>query len=121
MTWKTHGKTYMELLGALVMAGVVTYQQVALDGVTLGEWVMVVIALGGVVNVWGTANLSTWTAAKTLISAIFVVLNLVVGFLTDGALSSGEIMLLVIQFLSTLGVAGAPAVKQITERTVIAS
>lgn len=119
MSWRTHGKTWMELLGALVMAGVVTYQYVAAEGVTLSEWVMVVIAVAGVVNVWAAANISGFEKAKTLVSALFVVLNLLVGLLTDSKLSGDEIMLLVIQFLSTLGVAGAPAPKQVVERTVV--
>lgn len=121
MSWKTHGKTWAELLGALVMAGVVAYQHVSGDGVTLSEWVMVVIAVAGVVNVWAAANISGFEKAKLLVSGLFVVLNLLVGMLTDGALSGDEIMLLVIQFLSTLGVAGAPAPKQIVERTVVRS
>lgn len=120
MSWKVSGKAWMELLGALVMAGVVTYQEISADyNVSLGEWVMVVIAVFGVVNVWATANISGWGGAKLLISAVFVVLNLLVGMLTDGKLDNSEIMLLVIQFLSTLGVAGAPAPKQVVERTVI--
>lgn len=118
MSWKTHGKFIMELLGALVMAGIVTYQEVAADGVTMSEWVMVIIALGGVANVWAAANITGFDKAKTLVSALFVVLNLLVGFLTDGQLTGNEIMLLAVQFLSTLGVAGAPAPKQVVERVV---
>lgn len=121
MSWKTHGKLYMELLGALVMAGLVTYQEVVADGVTLSEWVMVVIALAGVANVWAAANITGFAAAKTLVSGIFVVLNLLVGFLTDSRLTGDEITLLVIQFLSTIGVAGAPSAKKVVERTVITS
>jgi hypothetical protein len=119
MSLKTHGKLLAELLGAAVMAGVVTYQQVVLDGVTMSEWIMVVIALAGVANVWAAANITGFEKAKLLVSALFVVLNLLVGFLTDSRLSGDEIMLLVIQFLSTLGVAGAPSVKSVVERKVI--
>jgi len=121
MSWKTHGKAIMELLGALVMAVIVAYQTVALDGVTWSEWIMVVIAAAGVINVWASANISGFDKAKLLVSAVFVVLNLLVGFLTDNHISGNEWMLLGIQFLSTLGVAGAPATKQITGQTVIAS
>lgn len=121
MSWKTHGKTIMELLGALVMAVIVAYQAVAGDGVTLSEWVLVVIAAAGVLNVWAAANITGFAHAKLLVSGVFVVLNLLVGFLTDSQLTGGEIMLLAVQFLSTLGVAGAPAVKSVTERTVIAA
>jgi hypothetical protein len=119
MSLRTHGKALAELAGAVVMAGVVTYQEVANGGVTVSEWVMVVIALFGVVNVWATANITGFARAKTLVSALFVILNLLVGFLTDGQLTGNEIMLLVIQFLSTLGVAGAPAPKQIVQGTVV--
>jgi hypothetical protein len=120
--WKTKGKFIMELLGALVMAGVVTYQHVSADlHVSMSEWVMVVIALFGAANVWAAANITGFDQAKLLVSALFVGLNLLVGFLTDGQLTGDEILLLVIQVLSTLGVAGAPAVKQVVERTVIKS
>lgn len=120
MSWKTHGKSLMELLGALVMAGIVTYQHVSDDyHVSMSEWVLVVIAVGGVACVWAAANITGFDKAKTLVSAIFVVLNLLVGFLTDGHLDSSEILLLAVQFLSTLGVAGAPAPKQVIQRTVI--
>jgi hypothetical protein len=119
MSWKTHGKTIMEGLGALAMAAIVAYRELAADGVTLSEWVMVVIAIFGVANVWLAANITGFDKAKTFVSALFVVLNLLVGFLTDSRLDGDEIMLLVIQFLSTLGVAGAPAVKQLVNRKVI--
>lgn len=121
MSLKTHGKFLAELLGALVMAGVVTYQEVAESGVTMSEWVMVVIALFGVVNVWAASNITGFSKAKTLVSALFVILNLLVGFLTDGALSGNEVMLLVIQGLSTLGVAGAKAPLQVVERQTVSS
>lgn len=118
--WRSNGKFIMELLGALVMAGVVTYQHVNADlHVSIGEWVMLVIALFGAINVWSAANISGWEKGKLVVSAVFVVLNLLVGFLTDNRLTSDEIMLLVIQFLSTLGVAGAPAVKHEVNRSVI--
>jgi hypothetical protein len=119
MSLKTHGKVLAELAGAVVMAGVVTYQQVVADGVTMSEWIMVVIALAGVVNVWAAANITGFAKAKLLVSAIFVVLNLLVGFLTDSRLTGDEIMLLAIQFLSTLGVAGAPSIKSVVERKVV--
>jgi hypothetical protein len=117
--WRTKGKFLMELLGALVMAGIVTYQEVAGNGVTLSEWVMVVIAIGGVANVWAAANITGFDKAKLLVSALFVVLNLLVGMLTDGRLNNEEILLLAVQFLSTLGVAGAPAPKHEINRTVL--
>lgn len=117
--WRMNGKFIMELLGALVMAGVVTYQHVNADlHVSMGEWVMVLIALFGAFNVWAAANITGWDKAKLVVSALFVVLNLLVGFLTDGHLTGDEIMLLVIQALSTLGVAGAPAPKHVVERVV---
>lgn len=118
MSWKTHGKTIMELLGAVVMAIIVTYQQVATDGVTWSEWVMVVIAAAGVLNVWSAANITGYDKAKLLVSAIFVVLNLLVGMLTDNRITGDEGLLLAVQFLSTLGVAGAPALKHVTTRAV---
>lgn len=119
MNWKTHGKAIMELLGAFVMAVIVTYQQVASNGVTMSEWVMVVIAAAGVINVWAAANITGFSKAKVLVSAIFVVLNLLVGFLTDGHMSNDEWILLAVQFLSTLGVAGAPATHNVIQGEVV--
>jgi hypothetical protein len=118
---RSNGKFVAELLGALVMAIIVTYQQVAADGVTLSEWVMVVIAAAGVANVWLAANLTSFAKAKLLVSALFVVLNLLVGMLTDSRLTGDEWLLLAVQFLSTLGVAGAPASKQVVQGTVVSS
>ena len=118
MSWKTHGKSLAALLGALIMAGVVSYQAMAANGATLSEWVTVVIAVFGAFVVWATANITGFDKAKTLVAAATVVLNLLVGFLTDDRLSGDEVMLLVIQALAALGVAGAPAPKQIVERTV---
>lgn len=119
MSWRTHGKTILELLGALVMAIIVTYQQVVSGGVTMSEWVMVAIAAFGVLNVWAAANITGFEKAKTLVSAFFVVLNLLVGFLTDSHLTNDEILLLAVQFLSTLGVAGAPAPTRIIQGSVV--
>lgn len=119
MSLKTYGKTIAELLGALVMAIIVTFQQVSGDGVTASEWVMVIIAAAGVANVWAAANITGFSSAKTIVSTLFVVLNLLVGFLTDSRLTGDEMMLLAIQALSTLGVAGAPAVKSVVERKVV--
>jgi hypothetical protein len=110
----------MELLGALVMGFIVAYQQVVGDGVTWSEWVMVVIAVAGVINVWAAANVTGFDKAKLLVSAVFVVLNLLVGILSDNQITGDEWMLLAVQFLSTLGVSGAPATRQVVERTVIA-
>lgn len=121
MSWKTHGKSLLALLGALVMAGVVAYQAIASDGATLSEWVTVTIAVFGAFVVWATANISGFEKAKTIVAAATVILNLLVGFLTDSHLSGDEIMLLVIQALSALGVAGAPASKQIVSRAVVSS
>jgi ABC-type branched-subunit amino acid transport system permease subunit len=110
MNWNTHGKSIMMGLGAVVMAAVTSYQAVAGNGVTLSEWVTVVIGVFGAVNVWAVANVPAFSKAKTLVAALFVVLNLLVGFLTDGRLTGDEITNLVIQALATLGVAAAPAV-----------
>lgn len=120
MSWKTHGKTIMELLGALVMTIIVAYQQVATDGVTWSEWIMVLIAAAGVLNVWAAANITGFSKAKLLVSAVFVVLNLLVGILTDSRITGDEWLLLAVQFLSTLGVAGAPAVKNVVSQVTVA-
>lgn len=114
---RKYGKFIAELGGALIMAFILTYQEFAGNGVTPGEWVLVIIALFGVINVWATANISGYGDYKLLVSAAFVVLNLLVGFLTDSRLSGDEIMVLIVQFLSTLGVAGAPAPKHEVART----
>jgi hypothetical protein len=113
MSWKTHGKTILAALGAVLMAAVVGYQAVADNGVTLSEWVTVSIAVFGAVTVWAAANVPSFSKAKTIVAALFVALNLLVGFLTDGHLTGSELTLLTIQVLAALGVAGAPAVSTI--------
>jgi FtsH-binding integral membrane protein len=115
--WKTYGKTYAQLLATLVMAGIVTYRQVAGDGVTASEWVMVIIALFGVFTVWGAANITGFEKAKTLMGAVALILNLLVSMIIGG-LTSDEMLLLVVQFLGALGVAGAKAPLQVVSRTV---
>lgn len=114
MSWKTHGKSILAALGAIVMAAVVGYQAVADNGVTLAEWITVSIAVFGALNVWAAANVPSFSRAKVVVAALFVALNLLVGFLTDGHLTGDEVTLLVIQVLATLGVAGAPAVSTLT-------
>jgi hypothetical protein len=110
MSWKTHGKSILAALGAVVMAAVVGYQAVADNGVTLAEWITVSIAVFGALNVWAAANVPSFSKAKLVVAALFVALNLLVGFLTDGHLTGDEVTLLVIQVLATLGVAGAPSI-----------
>jgi len=85
----------------------------------MSEWVMVVIATAGVLNVWAAANITGFDKAKLLVSAVFVVLNLLVGILTDGRITGDEWTLLIVQFLSTLGVAGAPATKNVIQGSVV--
>jgi FtsH-binding integral membrane protein len=116
--WKTYGKTYATLLATLVMAGIVTFRQVAEGGVTPSEWIMVLIALFGTFTVWGAANISGFTKAKTLLGAVALVLNLLVSLIIGG-LTSDELLLLVVQFLGALGVAGAPAPVRIVTGTVV--
>jgi hypothetical protein len=113
MYWKTHGKSIAILLATLVMAGVTGYRAVAADGVSASEWVLVVIALAGTINVWATANVPAFAKAKTLVGAVFLVLNLLVSYITGG-ISGDEWMLLVIQFLGALGIAVAPAVSSLS-------
>jgi len=120
MSWKTSGKTILNLIALIVMAGLTTYRQVAGDGVSRSEWVMVIIALFGVATVWASANITGFDKAKTIVAALTLVLNLLVSMIVDG-LTGDEISLLIIQFIGALGVAGAPAVKQVVERTVISS
>jgi hypothetical protein len=118
MGWKTYGKTIAVLLATLVMAGITAYRAVAADGVSASEWVLVVIAVAGTVNVWATANVPAFAKAKTLVGAIFLVLNLLVGFITGG-ISGDEWMLLAIQFLGALGLAIAPAVSSLSGSTSV--
>jgi hypothetical protein len=114
MSLKTHGKSIALGVGAVIMAAVTGYRAVASDGVTLAEWITVSIAVVGAINVWATANVPAFSKAKTAVAALFLALNLLVGFLTDGRLTGDEVMLLVIQVLASLGVAFAPAVSTLT-------
>jgi len=118
MSWRTHGKSILMGLGAVLMAAVAAWREVASNGITLSEWVTVVIAVFGAVNVWATANVPAFSKAKTVVAALFVVLNLLVGFLTDGRLTGDETTFLIIQALATLGVAAAPAVSTLDTRAM---
>ncbi len=118
MSWRTHGKSILMGAGAVLMAAVAAYREVSANGITLSEWVTVVIAVFGAINVWAAANVPAFSKAKTAVAALFVVLNLLVGFLTDGKLTGDEITLLVIQALATLGVAAAPSVSTLAVPTL---
>lgn len=93
----------------VVMAAVTAYQAVQPNGVTSSEWVTVVIAVAATINVWLAANIPAFTKAKTLVAAVFVVLNVLQTAVTGG-IDSSEWLLLVIQFLGALGVSVAPSV-----------
>lgn len=108
MGWKTHGKAIAMGLAAVVMAGVTAYRVVAGDGVTPSEWVTVVIAVLGTVNVWAAANVPSFAKAKTFVAAVFVVLSVLQTSITGG-ISGDEWLLLVLQFLGAVGVAAAPS------------
>lgn len=117
MTWKTHGKSIVMLLATIVMAVLALLREVGSDGMSPSEWVTVVIAVFTTVTVWGAANVPGFENAKTLFAAIGLALNLLVSLIVGG-ITADEWMLLAIQFLGALGVAGAPAVKQVAVRPV---
>lgn len=121
MSWKTHGKSLAMLLATLVMAALASYREFVADGsMTPSEWVTVVIAVFTTFTVWAAANISGFDKAKTLVAAAGLILNLLVSVIVGG-ITSDEWMLLAVQFLGALGVARAPAPKQVVERTVISS
>jgi hypothetical protein len=118
ITFKTHGKSIMMGLAAVVIAGVTAWRAVAGDNnVTPSEWVAVVLAVMGAVNVWAAANIPAFARAKTVVAAVFVVGQLVQTYVTGG-ISQDEWMLLIIQFLGAVGVAAAPAVSTLTAQQV---
>jgi hypothetical protein len=98
------------LMASLVMAGVLTFRDLAGNGVTASEWVLVITALFTTFTVWASANIPSFSRAKTIVAAVGLVLSLLVGFLTDGRITGDEWMLLVVQCLGALGVAGAPSI-----------
>lgn len=109
------------LLATIVMAVLASYREFVADGsMTPSEWVLVVVAVFTTFTVWATANITGFEKAKTLVAAAGLVLNLLVAFIVAG-ITTDEWMLLALQFLGALGVAGAPAPKQVVERTVIAA
>jgi hypothetical protein len=119
MSWKTHGKSIAMGLAAVAMAGVTAYRAVAGDGVLPSEWVTVVIAVFGAVNVWAAVNVPAFSKAKTLVAALFVVLSVLQTSVTGG-ISGDEWLLLILQFLGALGVVAAPAVSTLTTVTTSA-
>lgn len=106
--WRVYGKSIMMGLAAVVMAAVTAYRAVAGDGVTASEWVAVVLATMGAVNVWAAANIPAFVRAKTLVAALFVVGQVLQTSITGG-ITADEWLLLVIQFLGAVGVVAAPA------------
>lgn len=118
-TWERNGKMLAMLLATLVMAGLATYREVSAEGITPSEWVTVVIALFTTFTVWATANITGFAKAKTLVAAAGLVLNALVSAIVGG-ITTDEAMMLVIMFLGALGVAGAPAPKQVVDSTVTA-
>lgn len=106
--WKTYGKSIAMALAAAVMAGVTAYRAVSGDGVTASEWVAVVLAVMGAINVWASANVPAFAKAKTFVAALFVVAQVLQTSITGG-ITSDEWLLLVIQFLGALGVVAAPS------------
>lgn len=118
MSWKTHGKSLAMLFATLVMAGLAAFREFNADNaMTPSEWVLVVIALFTTFTVWAAANVTGFDRAKTLVAAVGLVLNLLVSLIIGG-ITTDEWMLLAVQFLGALGVAGAPANKKVVERTV---
>jgi hypothetical protein len=113
MNWKTHGKSIVMGVGAVVMAGVTAYRAVSGDGVTPSEWVAVVLAVMAGINVWAATNVPAFSRAKTIVAAVFVIGNLLQTYITGG-ISGDEWILLLIQFLAAVGVATAPAVSTLT-------
>lgn len=116
--WAKYGKLYAQLLATLVVVGIVVYRQVAADGVTPSEWIMVLVNVFGAFTIWGAANISGFAKAKTLMGAIALILNLLVTLVTGG-INGDEALLLVVQFLGALGVAGAPAPVKVVTGTVV--
>ena len=112
MSWRTHGKSILQLLGALVLAVIFVVQEATSDGSVINpsEWVLVGIAAFGVFQVWGAANIPGFDKAKNLMSAAAAVLGLLVTVITGG-IQGQEWMALIVLFLTTLGVVVSPAKK----------
>lgn len=101
-------KLIWPILGLVVMAILTTIQQVNADNtITASEWVMVGLQALMAFNVWATANLPQYEKMKTYVAAAIVVVQLLVGFITDG-LSTNEIINLIVAGLAALGVALTP-------------
>jgi hypothetical protein len=110
--WSKYGKLITQLIGALVLAVAFVVQEATSDGsvINASEWVLVAIAAVGAVDVWGTANITGFDKAKTLISALMAALGLLVSLITDG-IQGQEWLGLIILFVTTLGVSVSPAEK----------
>lgn len=101
-------KLIWPIIGLVVMAILTTIQQVNADNViTASEWVMVGLQALMAFNVWATANLPQYERMKTWVAAAIVVVQLLVGFISDG-LSTNEIINLIVAFLAAVGVALTP-------------
>lgn len=121
MSWKTHGKSIAMLIASVVMAVLAGVRELSSDGsISPSEWVTVAIAVFTTITVWASANVTGYDKAKTVVAAVGLLLNLLVSVIVGG-ISNDEWLLLAVQFLGALGVAGAPATKLVVERKVIKS
>lgn len=95
-------------VAALVMAGLTVVREAMADQhVSAEEWVLVVIALVGVAQVWGAANIPGFARAKTFFAVVTGVLALLVTLISNG-LTVDEIILLVLEAGGILGVVTGP-------------
>jgi hypothetical protein len=120
MSWKTHGKSIVSLLGTLVIVGYAAIKDVSEAGITPSEWVTVLIAGFSTIFVWAAANITGFDKAKTIVAAFMLVLNLLVTVIVGGV-STDEAFFLIVQFIGALGVAAVPATKAVVERKVISA
>lgn len=71
-------------------------------------WINVVVLGAGVIVVYNSANLVGWRYAKMIASAIIAVATVLTSALTDGGISSAEIIQMVLAAAAVVGVGAVP-------------
>lgn len=113
MNWRVYGKFIAAALTAVIMAGYAVYREAAAGGMTPSEWLAVVVAAVTALQVWAAANVTGFQQAKTVVAICGWVLSLLAA-VGVGGLTTDDIVLLVIQALGTIAVAGSPALRHAT-------
>lgn len=72
------------------------------------EWINLVVIGAGVVMVYNAANIPGWSYAKLVASAVSAVAVVLTAAITDNAISSAEVIQMILAAAAALGVGAIP-------------